>query len=110
MIPLESGEVLHARQMNLYYHSLIAVVLAILEALHIRPSALFSMLWGCELWGRFNEISAKIYPHQNFCYGMVIRIFIWRSFDRCLVPSIPKIVAIFHFKLPNVRGRRHAVP
>ena len=36
MIPLESGEVLHARQMTLNYHILIVVVLAILEGLHIR--------------------------------------------------------------------------
>ena len=62
MIPLESGEVLYARQMTLNYHSLIIVVLAILEAFHIHSSVLFNMLWGCELWGQFNEISAKIYP------------------------------------------------
>ena len=62
MIPLESGEVLHARQMTLNYHSLIVIVLASLEALHIHPSVLFNMLCGSQRWGRFNEISAKIYP------------------------------------------------
>jgi hypothetical protein len=50
MIPLEGGEVLHARQMTLNkkskvnYPSLIVVVLAILEALHIHPSVLVNML------------------------------------------------------------------
>ena len=61
MVASEDGKVLHARQMTLYYHILIVVVLTILERLHIHVSGVVQHAWVYKLWGRFNEISAKIY-------------------------------------------------